>query len=50
MKDARGKCDHIPMDADTIRREALSLPPEQRAALAERLLSSLDFLSDAELG
>ena len=36
------------MDANTIRREALSLPPEQRAELAERLLSSLESLSDAE--
>jgi putative addiction module component (TIGR02574 family) len=36
------------MDANTIRREALLLPPEQRAELAERLLSSLESLSDAE--
>ena len=37
------------MDADTIRREALSLPPEKRAELAEQLLSSLEPLSEAEL-
>ena len=37
------------MDADTSRREALSLPPEQRAELAEQLLSSLEPLSQAEV-
>lgn len=37
------------MDADTIRREALALPVEERAALAEQLLSSLDALSEAQI-
>lgn len=36
------------MKIETIRREALSLPVEQRAELAEQLLSSLDALSDSE--
>lgn len=36
------------MDADTIRREALLLPLEKRAELAEQLLSSLEPLSEAE--
>lgn len=39
-----------PMKAETIRREALSLPVQQRAELAEQLLSSLDSLSEAEVG
>ena len=37
------------MKAETIRREALSLPVRERAELAEQLLSSLDALSDAEI-
>lgn len=37
------------MNIETIRREALSLPPQQRAQLAEQLLSSLDDLSEAEI-
>lgn len=37
------------MDADAIRREALSLPPEKRAELAEQLLSSLEPLSESEV-
>jgi putative addiction module component (TIGR02574 family) len=37
------------MDIETIRREALTLPPEVRAELAEQLLSSLEPLSDAEI-
>ncbi|MRD48053.1 addiction module protein [Caenimonas koreensis] len=37
------------MKVETIRREALSLPVEQRAALAEQLLSSLDALSEGEV-
>ncbi len=37
------------MDAETIRREALSLSVEKRAELAEQLLSSLDALSEAEV-
>ncbi|MFO1432127.1 MAG: addiction module protein [Candidatus Competibacteraceae bacterium] len=37
------------MDIETIRREALSLPVQERAQLAEQLLSSLDSLSEAEI-
>lgn len=37
------------MDTETITNEALSLPVQQRAALAARLLSSLDVLSEAEI-
>jgi putative addiction module component (TIGR02574 family) len=37
------------MDIETLRREALTLPPEKRAELAEQLLSSLEPLSDTEL-
>ena len=37
------------MKAETIRREALSLPVQERAELAEQLLSSLDDLSEAEI-
>ena len=37
------------MDLDALRREALSLPAEKRAELAEALLSSLDSLSQEEL-
>lgn len=37
------------MDPETIRREALSLPAETRAKLAEELLSSLDDLSEAQV-
>jgi hypothetical protein len=37
------------MDIETIRREALTLPAEVRAELAEQLLSSLEPLSDAEV-
>ena len=37
------------MKAETIRREALSLSVQQRAELAEQLLSSLDALSEAEI-
>lgn len=37
------------MKVETIRREALSLPVQERAELAERLLSSLDALSEAEI-
>lgn len=37
------------MDTAIIRQEALSLPPDQRAKLAEELLSSLEVLSSAEL-
>ena len=37
------------MKAETIRREALLLPVQERAELAEQLLSSLDDLSEAEI-
>lgn len=37
------------MKVETIRREALSLPVQVRAELAEQLLSSLDALSEAEI-
>ena len=37
------------MKVETIRREALSLPVQERAELAEQLLSSLDSLSEAEI-
>jgi len=37
------------MDIETIRREALTLPPDKRAELAEQLLSSLEPLSDSEV-
>lgn len=37
------------MKVETIRREALSLPVQERAELAEQLLSSLDALSEAEI-
>ena len=36
------------MNIETVRREALALPIEERASLAEQLLSSLDTLSEAE--
>jgi putative addiction module component (TIGR02574 family) len=36
------------MNTKTIRIEALSLPPQERAALAEQLLSNLDVLSETE--
>ena len=37
------------MDIETIRHEVLSLPTQERAQLAELLLSSLDNLSEAEI-
>jgi putative addiction module component (TIGR02574 family) len=37
------------INLETIRHEALSLPPHERAQLAEQLLSSLDALSDEEI-
>ncbi|MGH8475012.1 MAG: addiction module protein [Methylococcales bacterium] len=37
------------MNIETIRHEALLLPPQERAKLAEQLLSSLDTLSEAEI-
>jgi putative addiction module component (TIGR02574 family) len=42
-------CYDLPMDAETIRREALSLSAEERAELAEQLLSSLEPLSEGEM-
>lgn len=36
------------MNIETIRREVLSLPVQERAELAEQLLASLDALSQAE--
>jgi putative addiction module component (TIGR02574 family) len=37
------------MDTTTIRREALSLPPQERAALARDLLSSLEAESHEDI-
>lgn len=37
------------MNTEIIRREALSLSVQERAALAEELLSSLDALSEPEV-
>jgi len=37
------------MNIETIRREALSLPAQERAQLAEQLLSVLDTLTEAEI-
>ena len=37
------------MDPQTVEHEALSLPPEDRARLAQKLLLSLDNLSEKEL-
>lgn len=37
------------MNIEIIYREALSLPVQERAQLAEQLLPSLDALSDAEI-
>ena len=37
------------MNTEILCREALSLPVQARAALAEQLLSSLDSLSDSEI-
>jgi len=37
------------MDSKTLQKAALSLPADERAALAEKLLSSLDEPSEAEL-
>lgn len=37
------------MNIETIRHEALSLPPQERAQLAEQLLSSLDVLTETEI-
>jgi len=37
------------MNLEKVRREALSLPVQERAKLAEQLLSSLDALSEAEV-
>lgn len=37
------------MNTETIRQEALSLSVQERADLAEQLLSSLDTLSEAEI-
>ena len=37
------------MDLETVEYEALSLPPEDRASLAQKLLLSLDSLSEEAL-
>jgi putative addiction module component (TIGR02574 family) len=37
------------MNIETIRREVLALPVQERAELAAQLLSSLDTLSEAEI-
>ena len=37
------------MDPQTVEHEALRLPPEDRARLAQKLLLSLDTLSEEEL-
>ena len=37
------------MNIEIVRREALSLPVQQRAELAQQLLSSLDSLSEPEI-
>ncbi len=37
------------MDPQTVEQEALRLPPEERAKLAQKLLLSLDTLSEKEL-
>ena len=37
------------MDSKTLQQAALSLPPDERAALAEKLLLSLDEQSETEL-
>jgi putative addiction module component (TIGR02574 family) len=37
------------MSADTIEEEAMSLPPRERAKLAERLLESLDNLPERDV-
>lgn len=37
------------MTLETIEKEALDLPVEERARLAEKLLSSLDALSETEV-
>ena len=37
------------MNIEAIRQEALSLPPQEQARLAEQLLFSLDTLSEAEI-
>lgn len=47
---ARRRSATIPrMNARMIEKEALGLPVEKRAKLAERLLESLDHLSEAEI-
>ena len=38
------------MDPQTIEHEALGLPPDDRAKLAQKLLLSLDVLSEDESG
>jgi putative addiction module component (TIGR02574 family) len=39
----------LPVDIESIEREALHLPTSDRAKLAQRLLLSLDDLTEAEL-
>lgn len=45
----RDHADHINMDTKVIEQAALSLPPNERAHLAQQLLSSLDTLSEGEI-
>lgn len=49
LKPASHSATILPINTETIRREALSLPVQERAKLAEQLLSSLDALSEAEI-
>ena len=44
-----GKWEYMSMNIEMILREALSLPVQERAQLAEQLLSSLDTLSESEI-
>lgn len=45
----RGHADHPDMNSKTIEQDALRLPPNERAHLAQKLLLSLDALSENEI-